>query len=89
MSIEERRLVFQGIAEIAAKDLEREQAIDPSLRLIEDLKLDSIRLLTLIVAVEDRFRICLDPDDEQELETVDDLIDLIVRKRAAGALESA
>lgn len=51
----------------------------PSLEaeLLADLELDSIQLLTLIVEIENRFRICLDVEDEQSLSTVGDLIQLI------------
>ena len=49
-------------------------------RLIEDLRLDSLQLLTLAVEVEDRFRIEIDEEDEEMLETVGDLVDLVLRK---------
>jgi acyl carrier protein len=48
-------------------------ALAPELRLVEDLHLDSVGLLTLAVEVEDRFRICLDPEDEAAIRTVGDL----------------
>lgn len=49
-------------------------------RLVEDLGLDSMRLLTLVVEVEDRFRICLDEGDEAEIVRVADLVEVIRRK---------
>lgn len=52
----------------------------PDLRLVEDLALDSIQLLTLAVEVENRFRICMDPEDEEGIETVGDLADVVERK---------
>lgn len=47
--------------------------VDPSLRLAEDLALDSVQRLTLAVEVENRFRICLEPEDEEGIATVGDL----------------
>jgi len=43
--------------------------------------LDSVQRLTLVVAIEDAFQICLDPDDEAELVRLDDVVRL-VRSRA-------
>lgn len=51
-------------------------------RLVEDLQLDSMRLLTLAMAVEDHFRIALDADDEASITTVGDLVLLVERKLA-------
>lgn len=42
---------------------------------------DSMQLMELVVAVEDHFRIALDPDDEAEARTLDDVVALIERKR--------
>jgi acyl carrier protein len=50
------------------------------MRLIEDLKLDSVHRLTLAVHVENRFRIALDEEDEAGLETVGDLAAAVRRK---------
>jgi hypothetical protein len=41
---------------------------------------DSMQLMTLVVAVEDRFEIVLEPEDEAAITTVDDLIATIERK---------
>lgn len=62
-------------------------ALAPELRLVDDLALDSIQLLTLAVEVENRFRICMDPEDEEGIESVGDLADVVARKLAAGETE--
>ncbi len=54
----------------------------PETRLVEDLRLDSLRLLTLVIEVENRFRIRLDEGDEAAIETVGDLVRVIEAKRA-------
>jgi acyl carrier protein len=59
------------------------------MRLVEDLELDSIRLLTLAVEVENHFRICLDEDDDRAVETVGDLVAVVRRELAAGAAGAA
>ncbi len=41
---------------------------------------DSMQRLTLVVAIEDRFHICLDDEDEQGLRTIEDLIAMIGKK---------
>ena len=52
----------------------------PELRLAEDLELDSLKTLTLAVEVENRFRVCLDPDSEAQIVTVGDLVATVGRK---------
>lgn len=79
--------VWEGIVELArqegtsGEDLE---TLSPDMRLVEDLELDSIRRLSLAVAVEDRFRICLDEEDEMEIVTLGDLAATVERKLARG-----
>ncbi len=55
-------------------------ALSRDLRLIEDLDLDSLKALTLAVEVEDRFRVCLDPEIETRIATVGDLVDMVRRE---------
>jgi acyl carrier protein len=45
--------------------------------------LDSVQRLTLVVAIEDHFKVCFDPEDEEQVETLDDVIQLIQRKLTA------
>ena len=46
--------------------------------------LDSVQRLTLVVALEDRFEICFDPEDEAEVRTMDDVLALIRQKLGAA-----
>lgn len=48
----------------------------------KDLALDSLRQLTFVVELENRFRICFDPEDERGLETLDDVVRLVHRRLA-------
>lgn len=66
---------------LAAERLDVDGELESSNRLVEDLGLDSLQLMTLAVAVEDHFEICLDEDDEAALVTVGDLLAVIAEKR--------
>ncbi len=79
-----RAAILEGIAEVARRHLDWHGALTPAMRLVEDLRLDSIRLLTLAAEVENRFRVVLDEEDELSLETVGDLVDLLAVKLQAG-----
>lgn len=57
-----------------APDRPPEREVREGDRLVEDLGLDSVGLLTLAVAVEDHFRIRLDPEDEAAIRTIGDLV---------------
>ena len=72
--------ILAGIKDVARKHVGWDGAIDGNMRLVEDLSLDSIKLLTLAVEVENRFKICLDPERDHELITVGDLMTAISRQ---------
>lgn len=72
--------ILADVAEVARVHLGWEDPLTPDMRLVEDLRLDSIRLLTLAVEVENRFRVRLDELDEGGIETVGDLVATVKRK---------
>ena len=76
--------VLARLAEIAAAKLDYRGPLRGEMHLVEDLELDSIRLLTLSIEVEDSFRVCLDEDDEAGIATVGDLAAVVRRKLAAA-----
>ncbi len=82
------RDVLSGIAEIARTNLDWHGEVARDMPLLETFDLDSLRQLTLVVAIEDRFRIRLDDQDERSVATVGDLVDLIRRKRADSAADA-
>ena len=69
--------ILAAIEEVARIHVEFTGVLRPELRLVEDLELDSLKALTLAVEVENRFRICLDPDVEAEIKTVGDLVSAV------------
>jgi acyl carrier protein len=77
--------VLAAVAEIARTHLAWSGPLSPEMPLVETFGLDSVRQLTLVIEIEDRFRIRLDDQDEASLVTVGDLLDVIGRKVAARA----
>jgi acyl carrier protein len=72
--------ILAGIGELVRQHLGWQGPLEPEMRLIEDLQLDSVRLLTLAVEVENRFRVVLDEADETAVATVGDLVEMVRRK---------
>ncbi len=77
MSVDE---ILGQVRELAAERLELSVELRPESRLIEDLGLDSLRLQALAVEVENHYRICLEPEDEESIVTVADLVRTIAAK---------
>jgi len=78
-----REDILVVLADIFHEQLEYPGELRPELRLVEDVGLDSIRMLTLVVEVENHFRICLEEGDEQGVVTVSDLAALVGARLAA------
>jgi acyl carrier protein len=76
--------ILAGVAAVAARHLDWHEPLSPEMRLLEDLRLDSIRLLTLAVEVENHFRVCLDETDDAGIVTVADLVAAVRRKLPGG-----
>lgn len=51
--------------------------------LLEDLRVNSARLIDVILAIEDRFGFSIEEDEEEGLVALGDLIDLIEAKGAS------
>ena len=78
-----RAEIVAGIAEVARRHVGWEGELGESARLVEDLGLDSMRLLVLAAEVENRFRVALSPEDDARVRTVGDLARL-VEERLGG-----
>lgn len=72
-----RTQLLEDLQTIAADTLGWRGSLDESSQLVEDLGLDSLRALSLLVAVENRLRVRLTPADEAGLVTVGDLLTAI------------
>lgn len=73
-------VVLEELRRIARRDLELEREIVPTLRLKEDLRLDSMAMIVVAVGLENRFRVKLEEQDAGELATVGDLVALVARR---------
>lgn len=72
--------ILSQVQELARERLALGVDVRPESRLIEDLGLDSLRLQALAVEVENHYRICLEPEDEEAITTVGDLVQTIAGK---------
>jgi acyl carrier protein len=77
--------IFQAIREVLARHLHLSAPVTPQTDIARDLALDSVHQLTFIVELENRFRVCFDPDDEQGLRTLGDVARLVERRLQAEA----
>ncbi len=80
-----RDQILAGIGEVARQHLGYEGTLAPGQRLVEDLGLDSIRLVVLAAEVENHFRVALTPEDDARVRTVGELADAIAGKLAGGS----
>jgi acyl carrier protein len=72
--------ILAEIRRIASQELEISHPIQPGDQLIQDLELDSLGATVLAVGLEDKFRIRLTPEDSGQVETVEDLVQLVARR---------
>lgn len=75
--------ILQGIATVAREHLGFAGPLTADMRLVEDLQLDSLRLLTLATEVENYFQVLLSAEDEAGILTVGDLAAAVRSKRGA------
>jgi acyl carrier protein len=83
---EVRALALDEIRRIAADELALQRKPEPADDLVLDLHLDSVGLLTLVVALEDRFRVKLEEEDAARVRTVEDLTALVAERVAASGV---
>jgi acyl carrier protein len=73
--------VLQEIRRVVRDELGVEREVRAEDDLVSDLQLDSVGLLTLVVGLEDRFRVALAEEDAAGVRTVQDLIALVAKRR--------
>ncbi len=71
--------VMREIRQLAAAALRSEREVAPDDDLVEALELDSLTRVSLIVAIEDRFRVVLPDDELMRVQTLADLSQLVAR----------
>jgi len=67
------------IDELKLKDVTPE-TFDPKLNLIEDLGIDSMELTTIVVVVQDEFRIKIDEEDFGQLTTLEKISEYVLAR---------
>ena len=70
--------IYEKVIEGLKNEFNRED-IDEKTRFVEDLKADSVRLLEIVMHVEEEFDIELDDEKLSELKNVEDVVDEIER----------
>jgi acyl carrier protein len=73
--------VLREIGRVLREELGLAREPRPEDDLVSDLQLDSVGLLTLVVGLEDRFRVALQEEDAAAVRTVRDLAALVLRRR--------
>jgi acyl carrier protein len=76
----DERAVLEAIADVARTHLNWTGDLSRDMPIVETFELDSVRQLTLVIEIENRFRVRLDGEDEQSIVTVGDLVSVIRRK---------
>lgn len=79
-----RTEILRAIESVAREHLKLEGRLTQDLRFAEDLRLDSVQLLTLAVEVENRLQVALDPEDDAAITTVGDLVEAVWRRSGDG-----
>ena len=74
--------VFDEVCRIAREELGMTQPLAPEAELLRDLHLDSIGITTLVVGLEDKFRVQLADEDALHVRTVADLVRLVAERAA-------
>ena len=74
--------ILEGIREVVRSHLQVQDPVELDTPLVEAWRLDSLRMLTLVAELENRFQVIFADGDEQGLDTVADLVALL---RARGA----
>jgi acyl carrier protein len=72
--------ILEGVRSVLREHLRISRPVYPETDLFRDLELDSLKQLTLVVELENYFRICFDEGDEEGLRTIGDVMGLISRR---------
>ena len=72
--------ILDGIRDVLRTHLDVDQQIDMDTPLVETLTLDSLRMLTLVVELENHFHVHLEDEDEVGLTRVADVVAVLRRR---------
>ncbi len=69
--------IRQGIQHVFDQYIKINTPIEPEMDLVADLQLDSMELTTLVVELENHFKVMFEQGDEENVHTIEDLVHLI------------
>ncbi len=78
-----RAEILEEVRKVFAEELKIHDLTEDT-HLLRDLKLDSIQQLTLVVELENRFRVAFGEGDEAGIEKVGDVVDLLERRLSSS-----
>ena len=82
-----RAALLRQVTELARERLGWSRELENEMRLVQDLGLDSLKLMELAVTIENHFKIRIDEASEVEIVTVGDLVDIIEQETSGRAAE--
>lgn len=65
-------------------NVEMEEKLSPDIRLFEDLKINSARMVDIVLDVEEAFDVVVTDDDFEKIRTVGDIIVIVDRYYSNG-----
>jgi acyl carrier protein len=80
--------ILEAVREVVREACDCEAPVEEASDLQGDLQLDSLQRMTLAMELENRFALCFEPEDEEGLATVGDVVELVARAleaRESGA----
>jgi acyl carrier protein len=78
--VAERAEVLAVIGRVLRDEVGVSRVVRPQDDLISDLQLDSVGMMTLVVGLEDHFRVALAEEDAAQVHTVGDLAALVAAR---------
>ena len=72
--------ILELVQDVIREELRLESPVAATTNLVRDLELDSIKQLTLLVELENRFQVKLDAGDEEEIDSLEDVVQLVHRR---------
>ncbi len=76
----ERQAIFEKVKEIIIEQLEvRENQVIPEAKFVDDLGADSLDIVEMVMALEEKFGLEISDEDAEKLITIKDVVDYIQR----------
>lgn len=76
-----REEALRGLAEILEAEADANpDDVTPEARFVEDLEIDSLSMIAIVVAIQDRFQADIPDDAIEHIKTVGDLLTYLVKE---------